>query len=581
MSNAARNPERVWFIPAVIAAALAALGVGYGCYSQAMRRGSITSFGDTAREELAALRMPARETTAVERTWVTEAPNEYLVSTPLPMPCPGVIGIVSPAERSAVAQALEASNDSDLGARIERLELIRDGAPDNLLVVLMLGTQLIEAGELARAERLIADALKATGKDEQLITAARYGHPLDLRNAEVSTLIHLQHACVVAGLLRLPANPSCVVQLRNVIGSVIPLSDRRLPGATRRQPTWSRLAIPAPGCTVDAQTLSTIDLYNNLVVAYMNDKLPVGEPWRTKELIKRLEGDDRRTPLREFLKTQVKRASDTNWANETQLGALSNVATVLDWVHPDVSRDARFDYNAVLVLDRWTGGEQEGIAELRDKLIEQALRSRNVSQAQQAPFARGILRMLATSNVDRTRVANDAAIVKGWLGAEDARSLDDLLTADNARAALPKWLVAREEDQEPPHAKLGVRAPRWYAAAISDFAAAAAQWAAPRSVDDQRHIIVALHQLLGSAKSPPELVALEKPRKPYERLWLQLSATRWFSAVKGAAVALLVWLALLWILVHYRERRLLRTSFYNIEYELLSKGDSPRMGRSR
>ncbi len=574
--SAAQNSERVWFIPAVIAAAfIAGLG-GYGCYSQAMQKGSIASFSDSAREELAALRVPARATTVVERQWVKEAPNEYLIAAHIPAPCQGVVNFVSPAERAAVTEALAASQDPDLGARTERLEAISDGAPGNLVVALIHGTQLIEAREFARAEQILKRTLDRTNKDELIIASAKASnHTLDLHNTEVSTLIHLQHACVVAGLLRLPANPLCVVPLRNVIGSVKPLSRRRLPGRTRDEPVWSRLPIPAPGCTgAGAQTLSTYDLYNNLVIAYMNEKLPVGEPWRTKEF-GRLETDDGRGPLREFLKAQVKRASESNWKDEKQLGALSNVETVIDWVHPDVPDDARFDFNAVHVIDWWTKGEPGELSELRNKLIEQAFHQRNVLPAQQTSFARGVLRMLATSNIDRTRIAGDAAQVRAWLPPEDARLLDDLLTADTARADLPRWLVAPEEDQEPPYAKLGPRAADWYTAALYDFAAVAAEWVAPRSVDEQRHMIVALHRLLRSTTPPPQIEALEKQRNAWDRVWLRLYAMKWFCILGGAMLALFVWLALVWILVHIRERRLLRTSFYNLEYDLLSKGDSP------
>jgi len=574
----AQNPERVWFIPAVIAAAFIAGLSGYGCYSHAMRKGSITSFSGSAREELATLRVPAGATTVVERQWLKEGPKpEYLIASHVPAPCPGVVDyFVSPTERAAVTEALAASQNPDLGARTERLETISDRAPGNLVVALIQGTQLIEAGELARAEQILKRTLDQTKEDELVIASAKASNQtLDLKNTEVSTLIHIQHACVVAGLLRLPANPSCVVPLRNVIGSVKPLSHRRLPGRTRDEPVWSRLRIPAPGCTdADEQSLSTYDLYNNLVVAYMNEKVPVGDPWRTKEF-GRLDTDSGRGPLREFLKAQVKRAPESEWKDEKQLGALSNVETVIDWVHPDVPDDARFDFNAVQVIDWWTKGETGGLSELRDKLIEQAFRRRNVLPSQRASFARGALRMLATSNIDRARIAEDAAQVRAWLPPEDARLLDDLLTADSARAGLPRWLVAPDEDQEPPHAKLGPRAAAWYTAALYDFAAVAANWAAPRPVDEQRHMIVALRRLLQSATPPPQLDALEKQRNGWDRVWLSLCATRWFCILGGALLALFVWLVLVWILVHIRERRLLRTSFYNVEYDLLSKGDAP------
>lgn len=575
MSRAPKNPERVWFAPAVLAAALVALACGYGCYSRQVRQHGIAALSESAREELASLAVPARATAKLERAWLSEgaASNEYLIASNVPMPCEGV------SSDPAVVEAFAASREPDPALRTERLEAIADEAPDNMLVALIHGTQLIGTGEYARAEQILARTLNRTNDDERIIESAKaQGSTLDLDDHRVSTVIHLHHALGVARLARASGTPPWV-SLKNVIGSVKTLSRRRIAGATRDQAVWSRLPIVAPGCTgITDTTLSTYDLYNNLIVAYMKGNFAGAELEREKEFSRPRTSEA--SPLRALLNAEVKKTAEAEWRNESQLWALSNVEQVIDWRLPAVPDDARLAFNSVQVIDFWTKGEERGLGLLRDRLIEQMFRRRNVAPDQRSAFAKGALRMLATSNIDRASIANDAALVREWLQPQDARALDDFLAADAARNALPRWLVAREEDQEPPHAKLGPRAEAWYAAALTDYAAAAARWAAGRPAAEQGDAIVAIRRMLASSAAPAELVALENGRGWRERLWLRLAATSWFWAAMAALLAVVVWFVLVWILVHIRERRLLHTSLYNVEYEMLSRGD-PRKGRAR
>ncbi len=577
MSAAAREPERRWFLPAVAGAALVAIVCGYGCYSVAEKSHGIAALGQTEREELAALPITPRATAAVERKWLSDSKNEYLIASMIPMPCANVESLVTPSERGAVHDAIVASNDPDPVSRIERLETIADSAPDNLTVALIQGSQLIVNGELARAEQTLRRALDRTDKDERIITASKSeGKTVDLNSHEVSTVIHLHHALGVARLAHGSENAPWL-SLKNVIGSVKTLSSRRLAGATRNQPVWSRLLIAAPGCSSTSSSLSTYDLYNNLIVAYMSGNFTGAPSEREKEFGQRNDAN----PLQAVLDAQLKRAESTNWANESQLWALSNVRQVIDWRLPDVPDDARLAFNSVQVIDWWTKGKGEGIPELRDKLIEQAFRRHNVAADQHATFARDVLRMLATSGVNRTSIAADAAEVRQWLTPADARVLDNLLAADAARNAFSRWIALPEEDQDPPYEKLDAHAGAWSSAALTDFAASASRWIAGRTPDEQRKPLIAIRKVLGSAEAPPELVELESKRELWDRLYIRASASPWSSVVKGAGLAFFIWLAITWVLLHIRERRLLRTSFYNIEYETLTTGDVHRSGRMR
>lgn len=556
----------------------------YSC--QVSKRSIDRALTEGAREELAALTVPARKTAEVEREWVSEGfASEFLVAPVGPMPCAAAIAAVPPAEQATVTDAFAASVQADPELRIEQLAAINDTAPGNLLVVQMLGTALAAAGRYPEAERVLKQGLDRTAEDERIIRAARENAALDLDDVAVSTVIHVHHALGVVRLSQSSAAPPWV-SLKNVIGSVKPLSERRRLGTMRGDPAWSRLPIAAPGCPHgggNGPSLSSYDLFNNLIVGYMRGKFAGTDRDRAREFARPQKNDP--GPLHQLLVAQVERARANGWQHEAQLWALSNVEQVVDWRMPD---DARLAFNSVQVIDWWTNAERcpaevctpellAGIRGLRDELIEVMFRRRNVAEAQKGAFARGAVGLLATATFDRARVADSATAIREWLPASQRRTLDDLLTADAARASLPRRLFApkTEEDEgaepeEPPHAKLGSRADRWYAAARTDAAAVAAKWASQRPPREQRAALVAIRQLLGPSEAPPELIQLEGQRSFFDRMRLRLTASKTFWLFAAVLLGALLWFVLLWILVHVREARRLRISLYNVEHEYLA-----------
>lgn len=553
-----RMPDDRWVQLALLGAIVIAVLTGYGFYRYEVRARSIATLGEGAREELAALEVPARATAELERTWVADGfTTGYFVAPVGPMPC----------------SAEAAMEDEDLAA-------LHDARPGDLLIALALATRRIGNGRFAEAEQVTTRALDRTADDERIIIAARAaGSTLDLSDASVSTVIHLHHALGVARLSQSATDPPWK-SLKNVIGSVKAMSRRRLlPGATTRgQAAASRLLIDAPGCSGKA-SLSSYDLFNNLIVAYMRGKFAGASGEREKEFSRAPKNYP--SALHRLLVAQVARARAGDWKDEAQLWALSNVEQVIDWRYPD---DARLAVNAVEVIDWWMAPErcpadlctpelQNGMQPIRNALIEQALRRRNVSEEQRAEFAKAAVRLLATSSIDRTRVRDEAASLKEWLAPKEARVLDDLLNADAARAALPRYTFAPEADAEAPQAKLGPRADRWYAAARTDLARAATEWAKGRPPAEQRHALIAIRQFLGDAEAPEELTQLENLRPFSDRMRLRLTAAKWFWATLAVLLAALLWLILVWIIAHVRERRLLRISLYNVEYDHLAASD--------
>ena len=199
--------------------------------------------------------------------------------------------------------------------------------------------------------------------------------------------------------------------------------------------------------------------------------------------------------------------------------------------------------------------------------MEVALHRRNVATEQQREFAIGMTRMVAQSHLDRTKVASDLDLLRGWLPPGKAQTLDDLVNAERARVALPQWVVDPHPDTEPAFEKLGRRAESWRAAAYSDFTSAAATWAADRSAIEQRQVLVASRQLLGITAAPPEVQHLEVQLPIGARVAVILGASRVWWGFIATALALLTWLAILWVLLQIREWRALRTSFYNVELD--------------
>lgn len=594
MTRRLHYPDRWWFRAALAGTVIVAVLIAWWFYAHQVAKRSVEgALTDGAREELAALSVPAVRTAEVERGWVAEGfSSEYLVAPVGPMPCAAVADAVPPSDQAVVREAIAAAAQADPEVRIEQLAAIGDSAPGNLLVAQMLGTTLVESGRYPEAERVLTQALERSSEDEEIIRAARAGAQLDLDDLAVSTVIHVHHALGVTRLSQSSAEPPWV-SLKNVIGSVKPLSRRRLLGTTRGQPAWSRLLIAAPGCSSTGAarpSLSSYDLFNNLVVGYMRGKFAGTNRDRDREFAR----PPKNYPgaIHRLLLAQVERARDNGWQNEAQLWALSNVEQIIDWRMPD---DARLAFNSVQVIDWWTAAERcpsevctpellGEVQKVRDQLVEQIFRRRNVAEEQRGAFARGAVRVLASSSLDRARVADAANALREWLPPAERRTLDDLLAADAARHALPRWLFAPKADDEeatpaePPYAKLGARADRWQAAAMTDVAAVGAKWAAQRPPGEQRAALVAIRQLLGPADAPPELLQLEQKRPLFDRIRLRLVASKGFWAMWAVLLGALVWLVLLWIVVHIREALLLRVSLYKVEYEYLAgiERDPPR-----
>ncbi|HVE70303.1 MAG TPA: hypothetical protein VNI54_02965 [Thermoanaerobaculia bacterium] len=571
-----RRPDDRWVWPAVAAATLVAAIVGVIVYVTSTRNRSFAALGETPREQLAAVDVQPVAIAAVEQEWVADGfEPQYLVAPVGPQPCPAAVDLAPPNEQAALRQAFAIVQGG--GDSAEELAVVTDAQPSNLLVALIHATALVRAERFIEAERVITQAFDRTTTDETIIAAARVrGSKVDLDDYGFSTVIHLHHALGYARL-QSAADPPWK-SLKNVIGSVEQLSRQRLlGGATRGGGAASRLPIAAPGCPPGGDSLSSYDLFNNLIVGYIRARGKYSDTDRNRQREFFREPRTYPRPLRLLLLAQHPREKASDWKNEAELWALSNAERVVDIRHPD---DARLAFNIIQLIDWWSAPErcpndvctEELRTQLRaerDLLLERALRRRNVTEEQRAVFAAGAVRMLAQSSLDRAKLESDLQQLRGWLPAQKAATLDDLMASGRARMAMAKWLVDPAEDAEEPYGKLGRRAERWREAAVRDFAAAAATWAGARPPTERRQVLVAIRQLLGSGDAPPVVTALEQQFSSTQRLRIRMTGWKAWWALVAFAAALALWLVLMWIIAQVREALSLRESFYNVELEHL------------
>jgi hypothetical protein len=567
-----RHPESRWFLPAVGLTTLACIILFIVTYRDATQARSFAALGESAQQELVQLKIAPHATAAEESQWVASGfTTGYLMAPVGPFPCRECVDRLAPADRAAARQAFDAMAAGDNESAIGAEAAIADAHPGNLLVADILATALIRAERFAEADQVISKALDSTDSDERIILAARSLHSnFDLDDVQFSTIIHLHHALGIARLSEAGSEPPWKA-VKNVIGSVRELSRKRLLGTTKGQAAASKLLIAAPGCPPGPGSLSSYDLYNNLIVGYVRRP-----DYKDSDINRRKEfarpSKTYPSAVHQLLLAQVERAKASDWKNESYLWALSNAEQVLDFRRPD---DARLNVNIVQLLDWWMDDARckdictpDLLIRLhgtQDELIAAAIRRHNVTPDQQREFATAVTRLLAKSHADRAALAADITTIRGWLPAEQAQAADDLINAEKTRAALPQFIVDPQPDTELPVDKLGHRADRWYAAALSDFTAGAATWASGRSAAEKRQVIVASRQLLGATAPPAELVELESQLPWTQRVAVRLTASKTWWVLVGLLFAAVVWFIVVWILLQIREWRALHGSFYNAE----------------
>lgn len=191
-------------------------------------------------------------TRRVERGWVDQAlPADYVATLVVEPPCRLEN---EPAWSAAAFAAFQTKDESALA------ELAADH-PGSWLPPLLWSQLLIEKGALPRALEVLRRF--ASGPSYKRLAESR-GLPADDQRA----MIHLWHRLAYLQLETRSRDPKIFWQsLKNPIGRVKVLSSSGAAGLPKDAPTWDPHRLFAPGC--GSTGLSSFDLYNNLLVAYL------------------------------------------------------------------------------------------------------------------------------------------------------------------------------------------------------------------------------------------------------------------------------------------------------------------------
>ena len=588
--------QNVWFRTAAAVMLVPSAYIAVAVTSCGERRNSFAALDERARKEVAALRIHPYQSATVERGWFgQEFDSNELVAPIGPPPCPQAAEALPYTQRAEAREAFETLKVADKQEQMRRLAAISARDRQNFLVALIAGSKLVENGESKLAEQLLWSSLDSTDRDNQIIQVARsvrLGHASPILSArfhftddELATVIHLHHVLGVAELRPSPMREPWVA-LKNVIGSVRPLGERHPLGLIPGQGPESRLVIPAPGCSDPSRSITSYDLYNNLIVGYVRGNFHLRSTApnvpQTRENEFHRDRRDVETGVRQLFVAQREHERDAGWPNESRLWALSNADSVLDQGVPD---DARLDYTIARLLNWWmdptrcpaeicTHELQTAVKTDRDVLLRQALNQRDVDPDQRESFAAGMVKMIVFSDIDPASVKEQLNALRDSLSPAQARILDDYFAAQAARDALPSWaLKSNEVNGRAPWQTLGEKAATWRPAVLQDFAMEMARWAQKRSPKEKRRVAAALRRLLEPEPLPAEVDRALVP-SGVGRWEFEIASARRSWTLLGIVVAGTFWLVIVWILLQLREALLLRRSFYELELEFIDNIDA-------
>lgn len=195
---------------------------------------------------------PFAATRELERGWVDQVlPADYVTTLVIEPPC----RLENPPSWASSAFAAFAGKDE------QTLSRLAGENPGSWLPPLLWSQLLIENGARPRALEVLRRF--ASGPSYKRLAEQASLPPDDLR-----AMIHLWHRVAVLQHETHSHDAKIFWQsLKNPIGRVKVLAGAGANGLPRDAPTWDQHRLPAPGCS--NTRLSSFDLYNNLLVAYL------------------------------------------------------------------------------------------------------------------------------------------------------------------------------------------------------------------------------------------------------------------------------------------------------------------------
>lgn len=495
-------------------------------------------------------------TRQLERGWVEDVlPADYLPTLVVETPC----RLEDPP--AFAGEAFSAFRASDEVA-------LADLASENSgswLPPLLFSELLLRRGEKARALQVLLNFTR--GSRYKYIAENSYLGPDDQRG-----MIHFWHRFAYLQHETSTRDPKLFWQsLKNPIGRVKILSNSGQSELPKDAPTWDEHRLRAPGCS--ATKLTSFDLYNNLLVAYLEvPGFEESERKRQVEFTRRYNDRPADNPLLAALQKAKTREIGRR---EGFVWAISNAERLLR----DRAANGRglpAHSHLALNLALLSSEAVQLVPELRrpfwkliGELMEQA------AGGEVSPeFSRGLTRLRLLRQIESGQggpVPMPANLGQG--GEASGESFAEILARVNAATAARRdvgtTLALLKGDGEPEG--LGPAADDWLAALRQDVAAAlVAQLPEDASAAERQETSRQARRILGGEAPPPGLEALEDTLPFTTRMAASLRSNtgRFLLATLAAAfVFLLSW----WLERELRYRKYLFTHFYRREAEGLRR----------
>jgi hypothetical protein len=560
----------LWLLPPVLF-----LAVGYGAWSR-------LSAPRPSPAELAPLLevappLASGAAAAMEKSWIDETfKAEYVGSPPRWQVCTEGIDDLSPEQKRELGTAQRLS-DTD------RLMDLHKEIGGRWPTGLVLGTILTQQGKTNDANQLLKSMLTSRGprlgyRDEiDSVLVARTKNLFDEGppDQHVIFLTYLLHTAGYAKFRYREVDKDFWWTLKNPIACAKLLKARNLKVLVDKVEDGFEWSLQPPGCSASQATdLSSYDLYNNLIAAYLRfDFREKEEKRRTDEFDRSYPDPPGENPL-----LAVLRAGAVDLAKhperESWLWAISNAEKILRNRLRETHKYPDNPYLALtlaqLVESAVEASPPEALGALvqqRSGLLQAAMdgKSKIAAGPDRQTFDLALARLLLIE-ASRTRQAPDLQDVKAALSPEYQRTADLVSLALSRRQDSKSWAERAAGVGDPElQGKLGARYEPWLGACRHDAAVALALYAGGQGVEEQRRLARLATRILRAGDSTPEeLERLQASLGWRERL-LSLVRSPVGSIVSAFVLALITAVLAYWFCLQLKLRRELFLSFYREE----------------
>lgn len=538
----------------------------------------------TPAEPLPEVEFEPRRTAALERQWIDEAfPVRWLPAVNVEPPCPVGLRVASPWSLRISAALTEAQN-GNVEAALDELHEIERWDPSNWVPSLSLGVVLLRAERLQEAEVVLERASQRSLFRSRLRSTLQ---AVERRRAtrgpvseDVLGILHLLHARASAALRRANVNEDLSDDLFDALkcAELLALRADRFGGLDAANPaSWLGWKLPPPGCQASTASLTGLDLYNNLLLAILQND----EGWSLddddvrRELHRGYNDPPHLNPLLALLRGLQNAASLEEGINASLMLAVGEAEKLLRILNPPDAAEPgpplgeagetdaaarRLALNLATLVDSQlrhaSAASQPHLVALVQDLVSLANADAGNSAAGFAPRQlperdRAVLRLRLR---DATRTLEMPA-APARLSSTEQQGLERLHRALDLRRHPAAWrerLLTPEVSDELKDS-LGERAGAWLAAGRADYAVAVVL-SDPGNPDR----LESARRILANGPVPEEIQEVERrlggvPEPEEEKRGPMVLATL------GA------WLLGWWAALQLANRRDLRTSFYRRE----------------